>query len=176
MSEKIVRVFYRLSFLVALAIAEMREASSAFKQVLKEWRNMFIRLVLRKYKALKLLDKMDTCSTHDEWEKYAKQLDILSGRNEYKFKLESRLYDYERIDSRYRIMKQLRKSKNVKTLAHALRQDLVKNIGGICEPRLYNQCFLGTKRVIEKYHNEVIKCIQTIYYAKPSKMSFESKL
>ena len=30
--------------------------------------------------------------------------------------------------------------------------------------------------MIEKYHNEVIKCIQTIYYAKPTKMSFESKL
>lgn len=52
----------------------------------------------------------------------------------------------------------------------------MKNIGGICEPQLYNQCFLGTKRLIEKYHNEVIKCIQTIYHAKPSKMSFESKL
>ena len=100
----------------------------------------------------------------------------MEGTNEYKFKTESRLYDYERIESRYRIMQQLRKGKNIKTLAHALRQDLVKNIGGICEPRLYNQCFLGTKRLVEKYHNEVIKSIQTIYYAKPSKMSFENKL
>lgn len=30
--------------------------------------------------------------------------------------------------------------------------------------------------MIEKYHNEVIKCIQTIFYAKPTKMSFESKI
>ena len=42
--------------------------------------------------------------------------------------------------------------------------------------RLYNQCHLGTKRAIEKYIDEVIKCIQTIYVANPNHMSIESKL
>jgi len=34
----------------------------------------------------------------------------------------------------------------------------------------------GTKRLIEKYHNEVIKCIRFIYYYKGSKLSPNNKL
>jgi TAG lipase/steryl ester hydrolase/phospholipase A2/LPA acyltransferase len=77
---------------------------------------------------------MNQATSYKEFERYARQLDIHLDTNSYKFSEKSRLYDYERIESRYRIMKQLRKSKNIKTLAHALRQDLHKNIGGICEP------------------------------------------
>ena len=64
----------------------------------------------------------------------------------------------------------------MKTLTYCLRQDLVKNICNICDPQLYNQCHLGTKRVIEKYIEEVTKCIKAIYYSDPSNLSIESKL
>lgn len=107
--------------ILALAIAEMREAKKSLIKVTKEWRNMFVRYLLKKYKAARLEDRMNASTTYKEWEQFAKQLDLLQGTNDYKFKVESRLYDYERIESRYRIMKQLRKSKNIKTLAHALR-------------------------------------------------------
>lgn len=40
----------------------------------------------------------------------------------------------------------------------------MKNLGGICDARLYNVCYVGTKTLIEEYHNEVIKCIKFIYY------------
>ena len=53
-----------------------------------------------------------------------------------------------------------------------LRQDLVKNFCCISEPDLYN----GTKRLIEKYHNEVIKCILLIYSCPISKLSMQQKL
>ena len=74
------------------------------------------------------------------------------------------------------MMKQLRISGNVKTLSHCLRQDLVKNIGNISCPQLYNQCHFGTKRNIEKYIDEVIKCVRAIYHADPTLMGIESKL
>ena len=73
-----------------------------------------------------------------EWEEYAKLLDLLEGLNEWKLHKESPYYDYERIESRLLMMKQLRKQNNVKTLSHCLRQDLVKNIGRISESSLYN--------------------------------------
>lgn len=47
---------------------------------------------------------------------------------------------------------------------YTLRQDLKKNLGGICDPNLYKVSYVGTKQLIEEYHNEVIKCIQFIYY------------
>jgi hypothetical protein len=124
--------------MLALILTELQEVKIAVRQVLKEWRNKLVRYILKKFKGAKLQDLLNNAKTYKEWEKYAKQLDILEGTNDYKLRNESRLYDFERIESRYRIMKQLRKGKNVKTLAHMLRQDLVKNIGGICENQLYN--------------------------------------
>lgn len=162
--------------LFALALSEMQQVSASFRLVLKHCYKILVRKLLHLYKTARLEDLMNQATTYRKFENFARQLDIHLDTQAFKFRPESGLYDYERIESRYRIMKQLRKGKNIKTLAHALRQDLHKNIGGICGPELYNQCYLGTKRLIEKYHNEVIKCIQTIYLAKPSKMGLESKL
>lgn len=61
-------------------------------------------------------------------------------------------------------------------MAHCLRQDLAKNICNISDPDLYNQCHLGTKRPIEKYIEEVRKCIKTIYLADTSQVSVDKKL
>jgi TAG lipase/lysophosphatidylethanolamine acyltransferase len=105
---------------------------------------------------------------YKEWEQYARLLDYLEGCVEWKYRPESQHYDYVRIDVRRVMMKQLRISGNVKTLSHCLRQDLVKNIGNISDPQLYNQCHFGTKRNIEKYIDEVIKCVRAIYHADPT--------
>lgn len=50
-----------------------------------------------------------------------------------------------------------------------------KNIGGICDPNLYKKCEVGTKQLIEDYHNEVIRCIQFIYYLDTTKLSLAKK-
>ena len=73
-------------------------------------------------------------------------------------------------------MKKLRKRGNIKALAHCLRQDLVKNICNISDADLYNCCFFGTKRMIEKYHNEIIHCIKSIYHADSKKISMANKM
>jgi hypothetical protein len=41
---------------------------------------------------------------------------------------------------------------------------------------LYNECKVGTKKLIEDYHSEVIKSIQMIYYYKGPKLNFDQKL
>ena len=74
------------------------------------------------------------------------------------------MYDWERIESRLANMQELRRAHDNNGLIHCLRQDLMKNLGGICNPTLYNISNVGTKVLIEQYHNEVIKCIQMIYY------------
>ena len=52
----------------------------------------------------------------------------------------------------------------------------MKNIGNISDPLLYNRCHLGTKRTIEKYQEEVVKCIKAIYYSDSNLMGIETKL
>jgi TAG lipase / steryl ester hydrolase / phospholipase A2 / LPA acyltransferase len=51
----------------------------------------------------------------------------------------------------------------------------MKNLGGICEPELYNIANLGTKHLIQDYHNEVITCIQFIYYFDSNKLNLVKK-
>jgi len=91
--------------MLALILTELQEVKTAVRQVLKEWRNKLVRYILKKFKGAKLQDLLNNAKTYKEWEKYAKQLDILEGTNDYKLRNESRLYDFERIESRYRIMK-----------------------------------------------------------------------
>ena len=64
---------------------------------------------------------MQQVKDYKEWESYARLLDHLEGNNDWKVKFESKSYDYVRIDNRRQMMKKLRTSDNVKTLAHCLR-------------------------------------------------------
>ena len=45
-----------------------------------------------------------------------------------------------------------------------LRQNLVKNFGGISNPQLYKVAHSGTKINIEEYQNEVIRCFKYLYH------------
>ena len=74
------------------------------------------------------------------------------------------------------MMKQLRTNHAIKALTYCIRQDLTKNICNSSDPNLYTWCHLGTKRIIEKYIDEVIKSIRTIYLADPNQISIEKKL
>lgn len=69
-----------------------------------------------------------------EWESYARLLDHLEGTVDWKYSPTSKVYDYERIEARRQMMKQLRDNSNVKTLAFCIRQDLAKNICNISDP------------------------------------------
>ena len=70
----------------------------------------------------------------------------------------------------------MRAKGDVKGMIQSLRQDLMKNLGGIASPELYRHCHFGTKRAIEKYHNEVIESIRAVYYYKGKKLSIGQKL
>jgi len=57
-----------------------------------------------------------------------------------------------------------------------LKQDLKKNICGIGNVELYKVLLTGTKECIEEYHQEVIKCIQFLYYYSGRQITPEIKL
>jgi hypothetical protein len=101
---------------------------------------------------------------------------VLENRNEWKQTSESKLYDYQLIEKRFQLMRTLRKQNNIRALAQCLRQSLVKNIGNTSHMNLYNKCYSGTKKLIEAYHNEVIKSIRAIYFCKSSKLSLTQKV
>ncbi|CDW73342.1 patatin-like phospholipase family [Stylonychia lemnae] len=128
------------------------------------------------YKQVKLRQKLENASNFQEWVKLARTLDQIEGREQWKLINKSSLYEYERIEARYKGMREMRKKNDIRGLVHCLRSDLLKNLGGIANPDLYSICHVGTKRLIEKYHNEVIKCIRMIYYYRGRKLSLPQKV
>ena len=130
-------------------------------------------IAILNYKCIKIRREMDKVSSYKEYEQLGLILDKLQGKDLWKKEKESHLYDFYRIESRLQNMRMLRESKDIQGLVHCLRQDLQKNIGGICNPALYNVCKVGTKQLIEDYHNEVIKCIQFIYYYHGTKINLQ---
>eukprot|EP00347_Sterkiella_histriomuscorum_P000572 403375331 len=135
-----------------------------------------IQIILTKYKVIKLKEKLESAQNSEDCFKLAKIIDQLEGKEIWKMNKISSLYDYERIEDRYRSMKQMRQGQDIRGLVQCLRQDLLKNLGGIASPQLYSYCHFGTKRLIEKYHNEVIECVRFIYYYKGQKLNLQQKL
>ena len=171
------RKFYRL---ILYLLKKFREETRVFRKALGEVLlsliDRCIQKITLKYNCLQVRKRMCLVKSYKEWESYARLLDHLEGTVDWKYISHSTQYDYARLEVRRQMMKQLRNNSSIKTLAHCIRQDLVKNICNISVAPLYNQCHLGTKRIIEKYIEEVIKCIKIIYYADPNMMSIESKL
>jgi hypothetical protein len=136
-----------------------------------------LKFVLLKNRIKKLEHALKRASTVDEWIKIAKQLDLLDASIEvWKNKDESPFYDYKRIKGKTAFMEKLRANQDIKALVRFLRTDLQKNLCGIANPELYKTCRLGTKACIEKYQNEVIKCIQFVYYYEGIDLEFKEKM
>ena len=162
--------------LLASPIIELFEIKNATKFLIQGLLRKLAEKVLLRYKCIKIRQEMDKCITYKEYEYLGSLLDKLQGKEVWKQQKECHLYDYVMIEQRLNHMRRLRESKDIQGLVFTLRQDLQKNIGGICNPNLYNICKIGTKQLIEDYHNETIKCIQMIYYYKGSKLDLQDKL
>jgi len=157
-------------------IFELIEVKRAAKYILTRLITKLVAITLLNYKCIKIRQEMNKVSSYHDYEKLGMILDKLQGKDIWKLEKESHLYDWQRIESRLENMKYLREKKDIKGLVDCLRQDLVKNIGGICNQQLYNISKIGTKQLIEDYHNEVIKCIQFIYYYQGRKIDLQKKI
>jgi predicted acylesterase/phospholipase RssA len=60
-------------------------------------------------------------------------------------------------------LKQLREKGATRSIAHTLRWILQKNLYGISNPALYEMSYSGTKYLIQKFQNEILKCLHLIH-------------
>ena len=115
-----------------LAIRELKEAFSSGREVTAHFWARFVQYIILKFRSKKLQEKMLKVDNYKSWEQLAKILDQVKGNMNWKLKKQSKYYEWERIENRYKYMKKLRKSGNIKALANSLRQDLQKNLANIC--------------------------------------------
>lgn len=71
----------------------------------------------------------------------------------------SKYYDYRLIHERLQSIIVAREEGDILQLVNLLRSGLVRNLGNISAPRLFNRAFAGTKLLIEDYITQVAQAI-----------------
>lgn len=84
---------------------------------------------------------------------------MLSGRRQNPT---SKYYDYRLIYERLQSIIIAREEGDTIELVNLLRSGLVRNLGNICSPRLFNRAFAGTKLLIEDYITQVAQAIADV--------------
>lgn len=98
-------------------------------------------------------------NSYDEWRAIAATLDDLTGMNAWKLDNTSPYYDHALIAERLTTLRRYRLEKRDRELIRSLREGLYHDLGNIGHPLLYAQAYLGTKRLIEDYIDQVCQCL-----------------
>ncbi|KAI4867526.1 hypothetical protein F4820DRAFT_456917 [Hypoxylon rubiginosum] len=99
---------------------------------------------------------------YEDWEHAALQLDNLNELNLWRNNPSSHHYDWMLINDRLDSIVEARESNDLQSLVDLVRSGLVRNLGNITAPRLYNRAFAGTKYLIEEYIMQVAGAVEDI--------------
>lgn len=100
--------------------------------------------------------------SYEEWDEAAFQLDELLQTDLWRQNASSKYYDYKLINERTRAIIETREDGDILGLVNLLRSGLVRNLGNITTPRLFNKAYAGTKLLIEEYITQVALAIEYV--------------
>ncbi|TKA65992.1 hypothetical protein B0A55_09642, partial [Friedmanniomyces simplex] len=109
-----------------------------------------------------LLETLEDAQVYEEWEAAAQQLDKLVDNYVWRDTPPTKVYDYNLILDRTDQLYDALDHDDVMTMCHTLRSGLVRNLGNITDPKLYNRAYAGTKLIIERYINECVLAVQYV--------------
>ncbi|RYP72044.1 hypothetical protein DL769_004531 [Monosporascus sp. CRB-8-3] len=108
------------------------------------------------------LDALRNAETYEDWQHAALQLDNLHALNLWRNDPSSHSYDWMLINERLNSILAARATQDIGSLLDLVRSGLVRNLGNIAAPKLYNRAFAGTKYLIEEYIAQVAGAIEDI--------------
>ncbi|RBR20777.1 uncharacterized protein FIESC28_05130 [Fusarium coffeatum] len=108
------------------------------------------------------LDLLRTAEVFEDWEEAALHLDNLLGLDLWRNNPASKYYDWRLIAERLDSLATAREDANFQQLVNLLRSGLVRNLGNITSPKLYNRSFAGTKYLIEEYITQIAEAVEDI--------------
>lgn len=114
------------------------------------------------YRIKKLKSQLATAEIYEEWKNIALKIDEESGAQEWKFDNCSPYFDAEIISERLSRLKRYRFQKRTEDLMYILREGLSYDIANIAHPMLFNATYVGTKKIIEDYVEEVSESLAYI--------------
>lgn len=120
-------------------------------------------LVSKKGKQEKqLFDKLSNVKSYDEWKEVALQLDVLKGFDEWRKTEISALYDSKVVKRRIKDTLEMLNRGDVFDLMFRIRGGLARDQFGIQHEGLFTRALLGTKVLVESYHETVVKALNFI--------------
>ena len=114
------------------------------------------------YRIKKLKSQLGTAESYEEWKSIALKIDEESGAQEWKFDNCSPYFDAEIIAHRLVLLKRYRLQKRTRDLMYILREGLTYDIANIAHPMLFTATYMGTKKIIEDYVEEVSESLAFI--------------
>ncbi|KAL8689751.1 MAG: hypothetical protein Q9218_004650 [Villophora microphyllina] len=109
-----------------------------------------------------LLEALSAAKSYEEWEEIALQLDELYHTDLWRQNASSKYYDYRLMNERRRAIIKAREEEDILGLVNLLRSGLVRNLGNITAPRLFNRAYAGTKLLIEEYITQVALAVEYV--------------
>jgi len=119
---------------------------------------------------------MEEATTYEEWLAAAMKLDELQGAETWKRDPSSSFYDSRLIQERLSEMLRLEAKADYSSIVFWLRSGLTRNLGGTGNEELYKQTHVGTKRLIERHNEELIRMMWGICECKEEELSMQEKL
>jgi len=126
--------------------------------------------------ATQRLRDLEQASDYAAWKQIALELDVLEGNEAWKLDDASDAYDHLLIKERIAQMRELRRTGAVRRLVFLLYEGLHGNLGNITNAALYGACRIGTKRLIETYVEEVVRCLDYLCAGDFRDFSLEEKI
>ncbi|KAI9207153.1 acyl transferase/acyl hydrolase/lysophospholipase [Polychytrium aggregatum] len=123
-----------------------------------------------------LREALHNATDYATWLSTAQQLDIITGAEGWKAKVKSKDYDYNLIQDRLRHLREVRQRNDIRNMIYLLRSGLLRNIGGLVDVKLFRRSFIGTKKLIEDYLNEVVAHIEYISDSDIDELSIQEKI
>ena len=109
-----------------------------------------------------LLEALDEATTFEDWEAIALELDKRFEYDVWRETQPSKLYDYKLIRERLESLSESQAEQDSHSLVSLLRAGLVRNLGNITAPRLFNRAYGGSKVLIDQYITQMCLAIEHI--------------
>ena len=101
-------------------------------------------------------------ASYEQWREAAAALDRLDGKEKWREEPESPDYDHKLLASRVKLLRRLRRQKDLDRLIFRLREELHGNLGNMANPALYQHSRVGTKKLVNAYLDEVCAALDLL--------------
>lgn len=123
-----------------------------------------------------LKKQLENAQSYEEWKSIALKIDEESGAQEWKYDNRSSYFDAEMISHRLTLLRRYRTNHRTQDLMYLLREGLSYDIANIAHPMLFAMTYVGTKKIIEDYIEEVSQSLAFIASDACTLLSLEDKL